>query len=121
VGNRDASLDTLLLLDGETFVADVEGRYWVKFSVKKVPQSIERPHGLVYSMTLHNEDGERLLGFDNAHPVRETAGPGARTRVEFDHQHRGERVRFYTYTDAAALLAAFWAAVEDILRERDQE
>jgi hypothetical protein len=76
--------------------------------------------GLPYSLTLHDEDGERLLGFDNAHPVRETSGPGAATRVEYDHRHSGERVKFYIYTDAATLLAAFWTAVEDILRERAQ-
>lgn len=120
MGNRDPSLDTLLLLDGETFVADFEGRYWVRFVVKKVPPSNERPHGLAYSLTLHDGKGERLLGFDNAHPVRETSGPGARTRVEYDHRHSGERVTFYNYTDAAALLAAFWTAVEDIMQQRSQ-
>jgi hypothetical protein len=120
VGNRDPGLDTLLLLDGETFVADLEGKYWVKFIVKKVPASVERPHGLAYSLTLHGEDGERLLGFDNAHQVRETLGPGAGTRIEYDHQHRGGRANFYIYTDAAAFLAAFWTEVERIMHERSQ-
>ncbi len=120
MGNRDPGLDTLLLLDGETFIADVEGRYWVRFIVKKVPMSSERPHGLAYSLTLHDEEGVRLLGFDNAHSVRETSGPGARTRVEYDHRHSGERVTFYNYTDAAALLAAFWTEVEKIMQEGSQ-
>lgn len=120
MGNRDPGLHTLLLLDGETFVADLEGKYWVKFIVKKVPASVERPHGLAYSLTLHGEDGERLLGFDNAHQVRETLGPGAGTRIEYDHQHRGGRANFYIYTDAAALLAAFWTEVERIMHERSQ-
>jgi len=91
--NHDPSLDTLLLLDGETFV--VEGNSWVKFEVKRVPAIPEKPRGLDYSLTLHGGDGERLLGFDNAHPIREGAGPGARTRIEFDHKHKGERVRFF--------------------------
>jgi hypothetical protein len=30
---------------------------------------------------LHDGNGERLLGFDNAHPIREVTGPGARTRI----------------------------------------
>jgi len=34
-----------------------------------VQVSKERPHGLHYSLTLHNEDSERVLGFDNAHAV----------------------------------------------------
>jgi hypothetical protein len=64
----DPGLGTLLLLDGESFV--VEGGYWVKFDVKQVPVSREKPHGLEYSLTLHGSENERLLGFDNAHPVR---------------------------------------------------
>jgi hypothetical protein len=75
---RDASLDTLLLLDGEMFV--VAGSFWVKFEVKQVPVTLEKPHGLDYSLTLHDGGGQRLLGFDNAHPIHEGTGPGARTR-----------------------------------------
>ena len=88
--------------------------------VKKVPESAERPHGLNYSLTLHDEHGNRLLGFDNAHPVREGSGPGSQTRIEFDHKHAGERVRFYTYTDSATLLADFWTEVETILQARSK-
>ena len=116
--DHDPSLDTLLLLDGETFV--VEGNSWVKFEVKRVPAIPEKPRGLDYSLTLHGGDGERLLGFDNAHPIREGAGPGARTRIEFDHKHKGERVRFYDYMDAMSLLADFWTEVEAILKERSE-
>ena len=115
---RDPGLDTLLLLDGETFVADAEGMCWVKFVVKQVEVSPERPHGLNYSLSLHDEDGKRLLGFDNAHPVHETSGPGARTRIEYDNKHKGKRVRFYVYADASTLLADFWTEVEAILQKR---
>jgi hypothetical protein len=115
---RDLSLDTLLLLDGESFVADADGKCWVKFVVKQVAVSPERPHGLNYSLTLHDEDGERLLGFDNAHAVREGSGPEARTRIEYDHKHSGEKVRFYAYADAVTLLADFWTEVEAILQKR---
>ena len=114
--DRDHNLDTLLRLDGETFV--VEGNFWVKFEAKQVPTTPEKPHGLDYSLTLHDGDGERLLGFDNAHPIREGAGPGARTRIEYDHKHKGERVRFYDYEDAVTLLTDFWAEVDSILQER---
>lgn len=116
MADTDHSLDTLLLLDGETFV--VEGAFWVKFVIKRVPVSRERPHGLEYSLTLHDGDNRRLVGFDNAHPIAEGTGPGARTRIEFDHKHKGERVRFYTYRDAATLLADFWTEVDLILKER---
>lgn len=113
---RDPSLDALLGLDGETFVADAEGRHWVKFVVKRVPTSAERPHGLSYSLTLHDEKGERLVGFDNAHPA--PAQKGRRRRIEHDHRHRLRKVRPYDYRDAATLLADFWAEVEAVLKER---
>jgi hypothetical protein len=114
----DAGIDALLLLDGESFVADAKGICWVKFEVKQVVASPERPHGLRYSLTLHDKDGTRLLGFDNAHPIHETSGPGARTFIEYDHKHSGKRIRFYPYTDAATLMADFWTEVEAILQKR---
>jgi hypothetical protein len=79
---RDPSLDTLLHLDGETFAVDSGGVCWVKFQAKQCAITAERPHGLRYSLTLHDETGARLVGFDNAHPTREGSGPGARTRIE---------------------------------------
>src|SRR5580700_644031 len=75
--------------------------------------SPERPHGLDYSLTLHGPDGERLVGFDNAHPV------GRRKRGEpHDHRHRLRSIRPYEYRDAATLLADFWETVDAVLRER---
>jgi len=62
LSNRDASLDALLPPDGETFFADEAGKHWVKFVVKQVPATSERPHGLICSPTLHDESGVRLLG-----------------------------------------------------------
>ncbi|MGQ0561163.1 MAG: toxin-antitoxin system TumE family protein [Gemmatimonadota bacterium] len=110
---RDPSLDTLLDLDGAVLVVDPEGRYWVRFVVTQVPVSAEKPHGLDYSLTLHGPDGERLVGFDNAHPV------GRRDRGEpHDHRHRLKTVKPYEYQDAASLLADFWTAVDAVLRER---
>jgi hypothetical protein len=118
---HDRTLDALLFLDGVSFVVDSDGAFWVKFVAKRVPATPERPHGLVYSLTLHDAGGNRLLGFDNAHPIREGSGPGAPTRIELDHQHRGERIRFYIYSDAATLLADFWKEVNLILDERSSK
>lgn len=115
---RDPSLDTLLDLDGQVFVIDPAGRYWVRFNVKRVPVIPEKPHGLDYALTLHGPDGQRLVGFDNAHAVRSTSGPGGRRQVARDHKHRNRTVRPYDYTDAETLLVDFWAAVEAILKER---
>jgi hypothetical protein len=52
----------------------------VKFVVKRVDTTPEQPHGLRYSLTLHAGSGERLVGFDNAHPVQPTAGPAGKSR-----------------------------------------
>ena len=118
--DRDTALDNLLFIDGERFVVDADGKCWVKFEVKQCRVTPERPHGLKYSLTLHDEDGERLLGFDNAHAIRVGSGPGARTRIEYDHKHSGEQIRFYGYEDAATLLADFWTEVEMILQKRSK-
>jgi hypothetical protein len=110
---RDPSLDTLLDLDGQVLVIDPAGGHWVRFVVTRVPASPEKPHGIDYSLTLHGPDGERLIGFDNAHPV------SRRRRGEpQDHRHRMRTIRAYEYRDAATLLGDFWRAVDAVLRER---
>ena len=120
-GERDASLDTLLDLDGQVLVIDPDGGYRVKFEVKRVVATKERPHGLDYSMTLHGNDNERLVGFDNAHSVRQSAGPGGRGKTAYDHKHRVRTIRPYEYRDAPTLLADFRAEVDAILKERGVE
>ena len=96
------SLATLLDLDGLTLVVDPEGGHWFRFVVTQVPATAEKPHGLDYSFTLHGRNGERLAGFDNAHPV------GKQKRGDpQDHRHRVRTVKPYEYSDAATLLTDF--------------
>ena len=47
----DTGLDTLLDLDGYTI--DQKGGYWIKFEARRVPVSADIPHGIRYSLTLH--------------------------------------------------------------------
>ena len=115
---RDPGLDALLDLDGQILVVDGKGDHWVKFEVRRMPVTPERPHGLEYSLTLHGKDNERLVGFDNAHPVRRSSGPAGKSAGPFDHKHRLRTIRPYEYKDAAALLADFWTEVEAVLKER---
>jgi hypothetical protein len=110
---RDPALDSPLELDGQVLVVDPEGGHWVRFVVNRVPVSPEKPHGLDYSLTLHGPDGERLVGFDNAHSVERRRRGGPR-----DHRHRLRTIRPYDYRDAATLLADFWVEVDAVLRER---
>src|SRR5271170_2597170 len=110
---QEPAFDTLLDLDGLTFVVDPEGGHWVRFVVKQIPPTPERPHGLNYSLTLHGRNGERVVGFDNAHPV------GKQRRGDpQDHRHRIRTVKPYDYRDAATLLIDFWSEVDAVLKER---
>ena len=65
------------------------------------------------SLTLHGPDGERLVGFDNAHPVARQKRGGPQ-----DHRHRLRTIGSYDYHDAATLVADFWSAVDAVLREK---
>lgn len=111
-------MDALLDLDGQVLVVDEKGEYWVKFEVRRIPVTPERPHGLDYSLTLHGKDNERLVGFDNAHAVRHAGGPGGKGPTTFDHKHRFRTIRPYDYRDAASLLADFWSEVDAVLGEK---
>jgi hypothetical protein len=116
--DRDPGAHVLLDLDSRVFVVDANGRYWVRFSVRRVASSVERPHGLNYSLTLHGPGGHRLVGFDDAHPARESHGPGGKGRGSLDHKHRLETVRPYRFKDAATLLVDFWAEVDKLFKEK---
>lgn len=109
-------LDPLLDLDGVILVVDPESGLWVRFVVTRVPETSDKPHGLDYSLTLHDRNGERLVGFDNAHPVR-----GQRRGEPQDHFHKARRVGPYGYTDAATLLNDFWREVDAVLKARGIE
>lgn len=113
MSSHDPTLDTLLDLDGLVLIVDPQGGHWVRFVVTRVPTTPDKPHGLDYSITLHGPDGDRLVGFDNAHPVG-----GRRRSAPLDHRHRLGTVRPYPYEDAATLLADFWSTVDAVLRDR---
>jgi hypothetical protein len=118
VHDRDTGADVLLDLDGQVLVVDSRGEYWVHFVVRRVVVSPEQPHGLNYSLTLHGPDGERIIGLDNAHAVRKTAGAGGKKKGAADHLHRMGAVRPYRFKDAAGLLEDFWAEVDRFLKEK---
>jgi predicted transcriptional regulator len=71
----DRTLENLLVLDGDVLFIDDQG-HWAKFEVRRVAASPERPQGIEYSLTLHDSSNQRLAGFDNAHAVRKSKGPG---------------------------------------------
>ena len=96
--SRDKNLDMLLDLHGQLLVVDEKGGYWVKFIVREVPVTVDKPHGLDYSLTLHDASGARLVGFDNAHCVKGS------TKDTKDHRHQMKATKPYDYKDAVTLL-----------------
>ena len=60
---QNAGLENLLNLDGEIFPMD--NGYWTKFEARRVPISAQMPHGIRYSLTLHDRNNTRVLGYDN--------------------------------------------------------
>lgn len=91
-------------------------RYWlengwsIRFRVREVEVTDNRPLGIKYAFTLHDVDGTRILGFDNAH------GPQDRPH---DHRHRFRRTEetlAYDFVDADTLIGDFFNAVEGACR-----
>lgn len=105
------TLEFLLAFDGR--VHSFEKGYWIKFEIKRVQASAERPHGLRYSFTLHGPDGTRLLGFDNAHAPPANAAPFEKKPRMVDHWHRTstDAGTPYAFTTADQLLVDFHKAV----------
>jgi hypothetical protein len=114
----DHALEFLLAFDG--LVHYLAGGYSLRFDIGRVEATSRRPHGLSYSLTLHAPDGTRLVGFDNAHPVRDRRGRFSRRLPESDHWHRTERDpgRLYTFVDAETLIDDFFDEVGRVLAER---
>ena len=109
----DAGLETLLSLDGEVFPMD--SGYWTKFEVKVVEADERMPHGIRYSLTLHDRSNRRVFGIDNAHaykPKRKRYGAGKTT---WDHRHLREKVAPYEFESAGSLLEDFWHEVYRIM------
>ncbi len=119
MARRDHALDRLLDLDG--FLAEVGGGLWIKIVAQRVPSDVDRPHGVGYSLTLHESSGRRVFGIDNAHPVPSRHGPSGRRAMARDHLHRDDSVRPYAYRDAESLLEDFWREVDAILKKRGIE
>lgn len=115
---RDHSLELLLDFDGLKFAQ--EGGYWIKYEVSAVGKTAERPHGIKYSLTLHDPQGTRIFGIDNAHRPEKRRGPAARsTRPKAaDHLHRGRRAYAYRFEDAETLLVDFDKGVNAALMRR---
>jgi hypothetical protein len=110
-----AGLESLLNLDGEIF--PMETGYWTKFEARRVPVSEQMPHGIRYSMTLHDRNNTRVLGYDNAHAIKPSRKKFGAVKTTWDHAHRMNKVEPYEFESAEQLLEDFWYEVDKILNE----
>ena len=112
--SRNTGLDTLLNLNGQIFFISEELGLRVKFVAHEVPATKKKPHGIDYSLTMHEAKGTRILGFDNAHPIKSKS----KKLGSNDHEHTKTRVKHYEYKDAETLVEDFWKAVDKELESR---
>lgn len=111
-----SDLQTLLDLDGTRFCP--KPQYWVKFKARLVEPTPHIPHGIKYSLTLHDRNNTRILGFDNAHAVKMKGGHRKKyvgRIVTWDHVHKYEKITQYEFNSASHLLDDFWKAVDKIV------
>lgn len=114
----DPVIDTLLDLDGS--ILEQGGGYWIKIDAARIPESPEVPHGIRYSLTLHEPYGRRILGYDNAHAVKPPKKFKYAGRIlAFDHKHRhiSDKGIPYEFKDAQHLLEDFFRDVDLLLKE----
>jgi hypothetical protein len=112
----DLGLDLLLQLDNEVF--PMENGYWTKIEAKTVISNEHIPHGIKYSLTLHNPNNIRVLGYDNAHAIKPKKKKYGAKRLVWDHKHKKKIVEVYEFESAAQLLEDFWNDVESFLTNK---
>tara|TARA_R110002110_G_scaffold183010_2_gene389605 strand:+ start:708 stop:1073 length:366 start_codon:yes stop_codon:yes gene_type:complete len=111
---KDHSLESLVQFDGEIFA--LERGYWTKIEAREVEATPQIPHGIRYSLTLHDSNNNRVLGFDNAHATKPKGRKKfAGKRVEWDHKHERDIVTDYYFSSAGQLMEDFWKNVDEVL------
>lgn len=115
-GPQDPTLDLLLALNGEIFSMD--NGYWAKFDAWRIEPNPDAPHGIRYSLTLHDRDDRRILGFDNAHALKPHGRRFRAHKTTWDHRHRQDKITPYEFESPAQLLEDFWREANRIMAER---
>lgn len=115
--SADPGLDNLLDLNGQVIVR--EDGYWMKFEAWRVKPSDEIPHGIRYSLTLHQRYGQRVMGYDNSHAVKPPKKYKYSGRLTYDHKHRhaSDQGVPYEFQSAAQLLEDFFNEVDRVIEE----
>jgi len=111
------TLEYLLDYDGTIYY--YEYGYHMRFQFKRVPVTDRHPHGLKYSLTLHDDRGNRILGFDNGHNAPNLGSSHKRMQAEADHWHRTEDDpgRPYEFISIEKLLDDFFNEAKRVFQE----
>ena len=115
---KDPDIENLLELDGQ--IIDQGHGYWVKIEARRIEPTAEIPHGIRYSLTLHEPYGVRILGYDNAHavkPPRKFKYAGQILTNDHTHRHEKDKGIHYEFQDATQLLIDFFENVDHVLQE----
>ncbi|MGQ4277585.1 toxin-antitoxin system TumE family protein [Pseudidiomarina sp. E22-M8] len=111
----DYTLETLLDLDGEVIYQELG--YWILIEARAVSSNDRVPHGIKYSLTLHDMQGKRVLGMDNAHPIKKATAFGKAPEYS-DHIHTANgNIIPYNFINAGKLLEDFFDLADAFMKE----
>jgi len=101
--------------DGQTHWFD-QG-YHATFRFWLAKSKVQRTHPYRYELVLHDPNGNRIMGYDNAHPVRWKSGQFTQQSKSPDHFHRdrSDKGRPYVFVSLTQLLEDFYQRAEKIL------
>ena len=119
---EDHGISTLIDLHEQ--IIDQGGGYWVKIEAWRVEATAGVPHGIRYTLTLHEPYGKRILGYDNAHavkPAKKFKYAGRRLTYDHKHRHANDKGVPYGFQDAQQLLIDFFSEVDRVLKEARQK
>ncbi len=118
MGQEASGISTLIDLHDQ--IIDQGDGYWIKIEAWRVEPSAFIPHGIRYSLTLHEPYGRRILGYDNAHavkPPKKFKFAGMRLPYDHKHRHASDKGVPYAFQDAHQLLSDFFKEVDQVLQE----
>jgi predicted AlkP superfamily pyrophosphatase or phosphodiesterase len=95
----------------------MDSGYWVKFEVKTTKTTPNIPHGIKYSLTLHDKNNKRILGYDNAHSYKPKNKKFACNKETWDHLHKKMEIFPYEFETADQLIVDFWNSVNKQLEQ----
>lgn len=113
-GEFDAMVDAY---DGQTHW--FEQGYHATFRFWRTSKPKRGDHPYRYELVLHNPEGRRIMGYDNAHPVKWTSGEFTKHGENADHYHRtkSDKGQPYRFVSLAQLFEDFYERAEKALGE----